>query len=171
MEMIASLTQKVEGLSARVSCPEETGHHQQAPNKETLAAPAAPPQARSSTASTRRNSGAKSLSSVWIFLPSGYVVTGTDDGAKARILKTGQEAESNILEFLRSEHGKAKSYGTVLKILKRMHATGKLDSNITRYLRLKDNGAVADDSPSKTVHELRIIKQKETMNSMTDQNA
>ncbi|KAG2927194.1 hypothetical protein PC116_g8125 [Phytophthora cactorum] len=65
MEMIASLTQKVEAPSARISCPEETGHHQQAPNKETLAVPAAPPQARSSTASSRRNSGAKSLSSVW----------------------------------------------------------------------------------------------------------
>ncbi|KAG2881367.1 hypothetical protein PC114_g21593 [Phytophthora cactorum] len=55
MELIASLTQKVKALSARVSCLEETGHHQQAPNKETSLAPVAPPQARSSAASSRRN--------------------------------------------------------------------------------------------------------------------
>ncbi|KAG3174342.1 hypothetical protein PC128_g18080 [Phytophthora cactorum] len=103
-----------------------------------------------------------------IFLPSGYDVTGTDEGGKAHILKTGQEGESNVLEFLRSEHGKAKSYGTVLKI---MHATGNQDSNIARYLQLKGNGAVADDSQSKIVHELRIVKPKATMNSITDRNA
>ncbi|KAG4047747.1 hypothetical protein PC123_g16908 [Phytophthora cactorum] len=52
-----------------------------------------------------------------------------------------------------------------------MHATGNQDSNIARYLRLKGNGAVADDSQSKIVHELRIVKPKATMNTTATEHA
>ncbi|KAG3111619.1 hypothetical protein PI124_g6330 [Phytophthora idaei] len=89
-------------------------------------------------------------------LPSGYDVTGSDDGAKARVLTAGRDAEANILSFLHPEHGKAKAYGTVVKILKRMHSEGKLDEHIKRYQVLHETGKTLDDSPPNTIHQLRL---------------
>ncbi|KAK1937823.1 hypothetical protein P3T76_009560 [Phytophthora citrophthora] len=89
-----------------------------------------------------------------IFLPAGYDVTGTGDDAKARLLRAGRDAESNILEFLTAENIKARAHGTVVKTLKRLHGAGKLDDRILQFQRLQQEGKVLDDSPVKSVRVL-----------------
>jgi hypothetical protein len=132
----------------------------------------------------RRNASAKSLSSLWyewfsdlsayetmnrrryheaklaiafmrMFLPDGYDVTGSSNDSKSRILTAGRDAEVNVLVFLRSGNSRAKSCGTIVKVLKRMHAEGKLNDLITRYQSLKEKGAIKDDSPVRATHDLQ----------------
>ncbi|EGZ16647.1 hypothetical protein PHYSODRAFT_330708 [Phytophthora sojae] len=82
-----------------------------------------------------------------VFLPAGYNVTGDEVTAKGRILSSGREAEENVLAFLEAENVKAKSHGTIVKVLKRMYAQGKLDDRIRNYQRLQQEGKALEDAP------------------------
>ncbi|EGZ09049.1 hypothetical protein PHYSODRAFT_524943, partial [Phytophthora sojae] len=82
-----------------------------------------------------------------VFLPAGYNVTGDEVTAKGRILSSGREAEANVLAFLEAENVKAKSHGTIVKVLKRMYAQGKLDDRIRNYQRLQQEGNALEDAP------------------------
>ncbi|EGZ14279.1 hypothetical protein PHYSODRAFT_335926 [Phytophthora sojae] len=129
-----------------------------------------------SGAATRAHSRAKPLATVWyewflpplpsarpnrrryheckvavacmrVFLPAGYSVTGDEVTAKGRILSSGREAEANVLAFLEAENVKAKSHGTIVKVLKRMYAQGKLDDRIRNHQRLQQEGKALEDAP------------------------
>lgn len=89
-----------------------------------------------------------------IFLPGGFNVKGSDDEAKAHILELGRTAETNIRAFLEEANIKAKSVGTIVKILKRMHTEGKLNHRIEAYQRLVNEGRVVDVTPPKSLHVL-----------------
>ncbi|EGZ21842.1 hypothetical protein PHYSODRAFT_490928, partial [Phytophthora sojae] len=81
-----------------------------------------------------------------VFLPAGYNVTGDEVTAKGRILSSGREAEANVFAFLEAKNVKAKSHGTIVKVLKRMYAQGKLDDRIRNYQRLKQEGKALKDA-------------------------
>ncbi|KAE8911234.1 hypothetical protein PF005_g15393 [Phytophthora fragariae] len=95
-----------------------------------------------------------------IFLPMGYDVTGEESDAKGRILSSGREAEANILAFLEAKNIKAKSHGTIVKVLKRMHAEGKLNEQISRYQKLHQEGKAVEGSP---LHVLKPCNNQSTM--------
>ncbi|KAF4047206.1 hypothetical protein GN244_ATG00339 [Phytophthora infestans] len=134
-------------------------------------------------AAGRRKSGPKSLTAVWLewfcksepyahedrrryhemkvtvafmrlFLPNGYDATGNCAADKERILETGREAEANIRVLLDPHHKKAKSYGTVIRVLKEMHEAGKLSGQIQHYHAQVREGCVIDDlqSPFTSFH-------------------
>ncbi|EGZ16867.1 hypothetical protein PHYSODRAFT_330922 [Phytophthora sojae] len=81
-----------------------------------------------------------------VFLPAGYNVTGDEVTAKVRILSSGREAEANVLAFLEAENVKAKSHDTIVNVLKRMYAQGKLDDRIRNYQRLQQEGKALEDA-------------------------
>ncbi|OWZ13734.1 hypothetical protein PHMEG_00012886 [Phytophthora megakarya] len=83
-----------------------------------------------------------------IFLPAGYDVTGAESEAKGHILISGREAEANVVAFLEAEHVKAKSHGTIVKVLKGMYAEGKLNNSIRNYLHLRQEGRALEDAPN-----------------------
>ncbi|KAF4139520.1 hypothetical protein GN958_ATG11421 [Phytophthora infestans] len=136
-------------------------------------------------AAGRRKSGPKSLTAVWLewfcksepyahedrrryhemkvtvafmrlFLPNGYDATGNCAADKERILETGREAEANIRVLLDPHHKKAKSYGTVIRVLKEMHEAGKLNGQIQHYHAQVREGCVIDDSPPKSFYKLSL---------------
>ncbi|OWZ13568.1 hypothetical protein PHMEG_00013081 [Phytophthora megakarya] len=86
------------------------------------------------------------VASIHFFLPTGYDVTGAESEAKERILSSGREAEAYVFSFLEGDYGKAKSHGTVVKVLKRMYAKGKLNDRIRIYLRLRQEIRVLEDA-------------------------
>ncbi|KAF4140007.1 hypothetical protein GN958_ATG10757 [Phytophthora infestans] len=93
---------------------------------------------------------------MWLFLPYGYNVISDDGQLKARILQSGLEAEAGIQALLAEENITAKSYGTIVKVLKRLHTDGKLNNHITRFQTLQQQGLVLDPTPPKSQHVLQL---------------
>ncbi|OWZ03434.1 hypothetical protein PHMEG_00024838 [Phytophthora megakarya] len=56
--------------------------------------------------------------------------------------------------FLRGQHNNTKAYGTVVKMLKRMHAEGNLNDHIIRHHVLTTQGRAIDTSHLNRVHGL-----------------
>ncbi|KAF4034859.1 hypothetical protein GN244_ATG13146 [Phytophthora infestans] len=159
--LLSDRVQKLEGSSCGPATPLPVPPLQ--PGASEVNRPAA-----ASLAAGRRKLGPKSLTAVRyhetkvtvafmrLLLPNGYDATGNCAVDKERILETGREAEANIRGLLDPDHKKAKSYGTVIRVLKAMHEAGKLNGQIQNYHALVREGRVTDDSPPKSFYKLSL---------------
>ncbi|KAF4028866.1 hypothetical protein GN244_ATG19436 [Phytophthora infestans] len=97
-----------------------------------------------------------------LFVPNGYDATGSCAADKERILETGRKAEANIRVLLDPHHKKAKSYETVIRVLKEMHEAGKLNGQIQHYHALVREGRVTDDSPPKSFYKFSLCNKQDS---------
>ncbi|KAG3248438.1 hypothetical protein PI124_g6886 [Phytophthora idaei] len=184
MEVIGNLSSQVAELKERMASLEGSAPSSNRASGDRSAADTSAV-TQVATRTPRRRSHAKPLSVVWyewlttlpwkhkenrrryhdtkvavafmhLFLPEGYDATGSDSVTKARILKAGQDAEEAILAFLRARNEKTKTFGTVVKTLKKIHTKGELNELILQYRTLCAGGRVVDMSPSSTVHILQL---------------
>ncbi|KAF0723031.1 hypothetical protein Ae201684_017995 [Aphanomyces euteiches] len=94
-----------------------------------------------------------------LFLDAGFTLDESATTYRDEVMTLGLIVEERVSKFL-SQHGsKSKGANAVLKKMRSLHRTGKLNDRISTYRRLLSAGSIIDPSPSYTQDVLVIHSQ------------
>ncbi|OWZ09647.1 hypothetical protein PHMEG_00017616 [Phytophthora megakarya] len=91
-----------------------------------------------------------------LFIPNGF---GLDEIAKqypSQVLDVGKAAETELLSFLREPNVTARGAQNVLKSMRKLHISGRLNVHIRRYQQLQAGGCIEDPAPQHTNNTINL---------------